>query len=266
MTALIPAPNLPTFPSNYFAVGSYQFNRDNADLKINYNPTGKSSVFARYSISPSDIFDPPSLGPAGGDALAGGQPGNAPGRIQTASVGGAYAVNPRVLVDANLGFTRQRLGAQNVDINRNFGLEDLRIPGTNGADRLQGGYPRFAISGWSSIGNPNVSNPFLFRDNQYTLTGNVSYIRGAHNFRFGSEYTYYTINHFQPQAPLDRAQASTSPAVSPRCAAGPRPRSTTDSATSCSVCPKAWVRTFNTSTPPQSACPATVSMRAINGR
>jgi hypothetical protein len=200
MTALIPAPNLPTFPSNYFAVGSYQFNRDNADIKINYNPTDKSSVFARYSISPSEIFDPPSLGPAGGDALAGGQPGNAPGRIQTASVGGTYAVSPRVLVDANLGFTRQRLGAQNVDINRNFGLEDLRIPGTNGADRLQGGYPRFAISGWSSIGNPNVSNPFLFRDNQYTLTGNVSYIRGAHNFRFGSEYTYYTINHFQPQA------------------------------------------------------------------
>ncbi len=200
MTALIPAPNLPTFPANYFAVGSYQFNRDNADIKINYNPTDKSSVFARYSISPSDIFDPPSLGPAGGDALAGGQPGNAPGRIQTASVGGTYAVSPRVLVDANLGFTRQRLGAQNVDINKNFGLEDLQIPGTNGQDRLQGGYPRFAISGWSSIGNPNVSNPFLFRDNQYTLTGNVSYIRGAHNFRFGSEYTYYTINHFQPQA------------------------------------------------------------------
>ncbi len=200
MTALIPAPNLTTFPSNYFAVGSYQFNRDNFDIKINYNPTDKSSLFARYSISPSQIFDPPSLGPAGGDALAGGQPGNAPGRIQSASVGGTYTVTPRVLVDSTLGFTRQRLGAQNVDIGRNYGLEDLQIPGTNGADHLQGGYPRFTISGWSSIGNPNVSNPFLFRDNQYVFNSNLSYTRGAHNFRFGGEYTYYTINHFQPQA------------------------------------------------------------------
>jgi hypothetical protein len=200
MTALIPNPNLTTFPSNYFAAGSYEFNRDNADIKINFHPTERSSLFGRYSISPSQIFDPPSLGPAGGDALAGGQPGDAPGRIQSASVGGTYTVSPRVLVDATLGFTRQRLGAQNVDINRNYGLEDLRIPGTNGPDFLQGGYPRFAISGWSSIGNPNVSNPFLFRDNQYVLSGNLSYTRGVHSLRFGGEYTYYTINHFQPQA------------------------------------------------------------------
>ncbi len=200
MAALTPAPNLNTFPANYLALGSYAFNRDNADFKVNYNPTQKSSIFARYSISPSDIFDPPSLGPAGGDALAGGQPGNAPGRIQSASVGGTYTVSPRVLVDATIGFTRQRLGAQNVDIDKNYGLDELKIPGTNGPDRLQGGYPRFTISGWSSVGNPNVSNPFLFRDNQYVVSGNLSYVRGTHNFRFGGEYTYYTINHFQPQA------------------------------------------------------------------
>jgi hypothetical protein len=200
MLALVPAPNQTTFPSNYFAAGSYEFNRDNFDAKVNYNPTDKSSVFARYSFSPSDIFDPPSLGPAGGDALAGGQPGNAPARIQSASVGGTYTISPRLLADATLGFTRQRLGAQNVDIDKNYGLDELQIPGTNGADRLQGGYPRFNISNFSALGNPNVSNPFLFRDNQYTLNGNVSYMRGVHNLRFGAEYTYYTINHFQPQA------------------------------------------------------------------
>ena len=76
----------------------------------------------------------------------------------------------------------------------------LGIPGTNGPDPLQGGYPRFAINGFSSIGNPNVSNPFLFRDNQYVAAGNLSWIRGAHDLRFGGEYTYYTINHFQPQS------------------------------------------------------------------
>jgi hypothetical protein len=200
MIELIPQPNLTTFPSNYFASGTYEFNRDNLDFKVNYNPTAQASMFVRYSFSPSNIFDPPSLGPALGDALAGGQPGRAPGRVQSAAVGGAYTISPRVLVDANIGFTRQRLGAQNIDIDQNYGLDVLGIPGTNGPDQLQGGYPRFTISGFSSIGNPNVSNPFLFRDNQYVAVGNLNWMRGAHSLRFGGEYTYYTINHFQPQA------------------------------------------------------------------
>ena len=201
LIALIPSPNLvsATPANNYFASGTYEFNRDNYDFKVNYIPSDKSTLFVRYSISPSQIFDPPSLGAAGGDALAGGQPGNAPGRVQSTAIGGTYTLTPSLLLDGNLGFTRQRLGAQNVDIDKNYGL-DLGIPGTNGSDRLQGGYPRFTISGFSSIGNPNVSNPFLFRDNQYVAAGNLSWSRGAHNLRFGGEYTYYTINHFQPQA------------------------------------------------------------------
>jgi hypothetical protein len=202
MLSLVPAPNQPgtVINNNYLATGTYAFNRDNADFKVNYNATDKSSLFVRYSYSPSDIFDPPSLGAAGGDALAGGQPGSAPGLIQTASVGGTYTISPRMLFDGNIGFTRQRLGAQNVDIDKNYGLDELRIPGTNGSDRLQGGYPRFNISGFSALGNPNVSNPFLFRDHQYTVTANLGYIKGAHSFRFGYDYQYLTINHFQPQA------------------------------------------------------------------
>lgn len=200
MLQLSPAPNTNTFPNNYFATGTYLFNRTNADFKVNYNPSDKTTLFTRYSYSPSSIFDPPSLQEAGGDALAGGQPGNAPGLIQTASVGGTYTISPRLIYDGNVGFTRQRLGAENIDIDKNYGLEVLNIPGTNGADRLQGGYPRFNISGFSALGNPNVSNPFLFRDHQYTVVSNLSYIRGAHSFRFGYEYQYLTINHFQPQA------------------------------------------------------------------
>ena len=96
-----------------------------------------------------------------------------------------------------LGFTRQRLGAENIDIDRNYGLEVLGIPGTNGPDRLQGGYPRFVINGFSSIGNPNVSNPFQFRDNQYVAVGNLSWMKGSHWLRFGGEYTY-SDQPFQP--------------------------------------------------------------------
>jgi hypothetical protein len=200
MAALLPAPNQSVFPNNYLAVGTYQLTRDNIDSKINYAPTAKLQIFGRYSISPTLIFDPPSLGAAGGDATNGGQPGRAPGRVQSTGVGGTYTISPRVLFDGVVGYTRLRLAAQNVDIDKNYGLDVLKIPGTNGANPLQGGYPRLNASGFSVMGNPNVSNPFLFRDNQYVTSDNLSVVRGAHSLRFGFEYSKYDINHFQPQA------------------------------------------------------------------
>lgn len=204
LISLLPGVNQNTavnsLANNYFASGTYEFNRDNADIKVNYNATDKLALFARYSVSPSDLFDPPSLGGAGGDATNGGQPGRAPGLVQSASIGGTYTLSPGVLIDGTIGWTRQRLGAENVDIDKNYGLDELNIPGTNGPDRLQGGYPRFLLTGMSSLGNSNNSNPFLFRDSQYVGNINLSWIKGAHQLRFGAEYTRYVINHFQPQA------------------------------------------------------------------
>jgi hypothetical protein len=200
MAGLIPTPNQSVFPNNYLAIGDYALTRDNIDAKINYNPRSKMQVFGRYSFSPTLVFDPPSLGPAGGDATNGGQPGRAPGRIQSTGVGATYTVSPHVLFDLVFGYTRLRLAAQNVDIDKNYGLDVLKIPGTNGSDPLQGGYPRFTFSTFSNLGNPNVSNPFLFRDNQYVTTENLSWLKGAHSIRVGFEFSKFDINHFQPQA------------------------------------------------------------------
>lgn len=200
MINLIPQPNQSVFPNNYLAIGTYALTRDNVDLKINYEASTKMRLFGRYSASPTNIFDPPSLGPAGGDATNGGQPGTATGLIQSAGIGGTYTFSPHVLYDGVVGYTRLRLDAANVDIDKNYGLDVLKIPGTNGTNPLQGGYPRFTFTGFSNLGNPNVSNPFLFRDPQYVTSHNLSWLRGAHSFRFGFEFSKYDINHFQPQA------------------------------------------------------------------
>jgi hypothetical protein len=88
-----------------------------------------------------------------GDALNRGQLGQAPGRVQVASIGGTYTFSPSIILDATIGYTRQRLGAEALDIDSNFGLDVLKIPGTNGPDRLQGGQPAFQFSGtWATFG------------------------------------------------------------------------------------------------------------------
>jgi len=195
----LPLPNQPGFTQNFATAGVAEFNRTNADLKINYDG-GKFTLFGRYSRSPTLIVDPPIFGEVSGPALNGGQLGTAPGLINVFAIGGTYSFTSSVVLDANIGYTRQRLGAEGFDIVSNFGLEVLQIPGTNGPDHLQGGVPAFQINGgWTNIGNDNTGNPFLFRDNQYVATANLSWLKGKHSFRFGGDFLNPQLNHFQPQ-------------------------------------------------------------------
>ncbi len=195
----LPLPLSAGYVNNYTASGTSTTKRDNVDIKITNQTSDKMSIWGRYSISPTNIFDPPALGAAGGDALNGGQQGNAPGRTQVIALGGTYTIASNLLLDAVVGYTRQRLGAQNVDLGTNFGLDVLHIPGTNGPDYLQGGIPFFNVNNWANIGNSGTGNPFLFRDNQYIASGNFTWVKGLHSLRFGGEYVNQQINHFQPQ-------------------------------------------------------------------
>ena len=201
LAALLPLPNLGSgIANNYFASGDLRMHRDSVDLKINYNPSTQATIFGRYSAEPTFVFDPQVLGPAGGDAVGPtSQPGNAFGLTQSAAVGGTYTFSPHVVLDVNVGFTRQRLSAENTDLDKNYGLDVLGIPGTNGPERLQGGIPVFNLSGLANMGNPSIYNPFLFRDNEYLYSANLSWVKGSHSFRFGGSLTRPQINHFQPQ-------------------------------------------------------------------
>jgi hypothetical protein len=209
MASLIPAatPGYATKNTNNFldtAKGSFQ--RANYDAKVSFVPGQNSSYFGKFSFSNGDIFDPPSLGPAEGNATNGGQLGNAFTKIYVIGFGATHTFTPNVLFDGNLGFTRQHLTAESTDIATNgaYGLNTLKIPGTNNAaspnDQLYWGIPAFQFSaGFTNLGNPNTGNPFVFRDNQYVGNGNLTWIKHHHEFRMGAEYTHTQMNHFQPQ-------------------------------------------------------------------
>jgi hypothetical protein len=200
MTGLIPTLTRPTaFTSNYDAYGAGIYNRWNADFKVNYNPTDRAMIWGRYSISPMDIPGVFVLGPAEGDVFAGGQPGTAGGRIQTTAAGLTYTISPTLLVDGNVGYTRQNIGATGDPEKGAYGLDVLKIPGTNGTGSSYYGMPGFQVTGVANFGNTNTGSPFNFRDNQYTTSINVGKTAGAHNLRFGFEYDKYALNHFQPQ-------------------------------------------------------------------
>lgn len=205
LVSLMPALTSPNaLTNNYVAAGNGLENLNTFDVKVNYNQSEKSALFARYSFDQAHIFDPPALGPLDGDATNGGQLGNADNRTQNVGVGGTYTFSPTLLFDWNIGFTRLRLGATAPDIGTPFGTATLGIPGTNGFGTtgdptLYNGIPAFQTTSMANLGNTNTGNPFLFRDNQYVTGENLSWNHGKHAFRFGFEYDHTQMNHFQPQ-------------------------------------------------------------------
>jgi hypothetical protein len=208
VSAAVANPNYANFLTNdYNAVGTYSYNRNTNDAKITYVPNDRSTIIGRYSIEPFNIVDPQAFGPAGGGAIDGGQPGASAGRIQNVGLGYSRVVKSNLVVDADAGYTRQVTGAQSLtDIaDGDFGLTTLGIPGTNGIGPNYVGQPAFYMNSqsfnstlFSSIGNANGSNPFQFRDNQFTADVNVSWTLGKHATKYGFSYYHFDLNHFQP--------------------------------------------------------------------
>lgn len=195
--------------NDYLGSGTLGYNRNTSDTRIDYVPNQSTTVFGKYSIEPFSVTDPQELGTAGGGTFDGGQPGAASGRIQNVGLGATHVFSPNLVLDADFGYTRQVTGAQStIDLaDGDYGLDVLMIPGTNGVGTNYVGQPTFAFgnvavngvsTGFSSLGNSNGANPFLFRDNQFTGDVNLSWNQHAHAMKFGFTYYHFLLNHFQP--------------------------------------------------------------------
>lgn len=190
---------------NWTGSGTALFNRNNSDSKITWVIGPRTALFGRYSFSKTLVYDPPLLGAAIGDATNGGQLGNAPGLVQLVGIGATHTFAPNLLLDWNLGYTRQRLGST-FDLTSPRGIDQLKIPGTNNAGAtgdpsLYYGWPGFTFTspGDLNIGNAQVANPFLFRDDMFVTDANLSWTKRKHNLKIGFEWTHTLINHFQAQ-------------------------------------------------------------------
>ena len=200
MQALLPSPNLSGTSANYFNSGTQIFNRDNFDAKVNWTRTEKHSVFVKYSLMNASATCAFALGAAGGDALcAGGVPGTADTRVQISTIGHTWTFTPAFVVDGTIGWTRMTQLGTDADYGKNFGLDTLGIPGTNGPDPRQSGMPAFSVSGYTTMGNGDNPRPNQYILQSYTTSHNASWTRGRHELRFGFDMVRHQMNIFQPE-------------------------------------------------------------------
>ncbi|HEX4168913.1 MAG TPA: TonB-dependent receptor [Bryobacteraceae bacterium] len=200
LQSLIPMPNEPGTTSNYFSAGTQALDRDNIDAKIDWDRTQNDHIFGKYSVMKALVQCPFSLGAAGGAGLCNGNgAGTAPTLTQLATLGHSWILKPNLLFDQVLGFTRMGQHGTDSFYGQNIGLE-LGIPGTNGPDIRQSGFPIFNITGFSSLGQTANYSPFWRNDQTWTNSNNMTWTHGAHEFRFGFDLVRFQLNQWQPEA------------------------------------------------------------------
>lgn len=204
----IPLPNQisPTDPNNlqgtYGASGTLSLDRDMYDVKINWNASQKFLLFGKYSRMNAPVSGKYVFGDMGGPAL--GTEGFGDTKVNIPVVGYTYIFSPTFLTDGVFGYTRfdQEVGIPGLD--RNIGLDDWKIPGTNGGrqyanDKRYGGMPQLTGFGFSYWGNGATWTPLFRNDRSYTYTTNFAKTAGAHDLRWGFDLRRHEMNHWQPE-------------------------------------------------------------------
>ncbi len=203
---LMPLPNLRNADGsiletrNYFVQAPFTFNRWTVDTKVNWNATSKLNVFGRYSHLDFWTFNETVYGDQlQGVPIAGGNPGTGSGNTYNFSAGGTYVISPTIVADANFGYVRMYTGVEHSDIAEQKGLTFLGIPGTNGPRRFEGGMPLFDFDTYEDVGISERYMPYYRDDDQFQTVVNLNWLKGRHNFRFGTDIYHQALNHTQPE-------------------------------------------------------------------
>ena len=246
---LFPSPNSPGtgaggFINNYRRQEDRTFARDNWDAKVNWNRTSSQQIWGKFSYMNATVDDLTNyLGP---DPNASGDGGFT--KVYQATAGTTWTLAPTLLMDLTFGFGRQDQHVLGPDFQAgNFGLDVLRIPGTNDQNsdtfdfrQRYAGYPQFNFTTFSAIGNRDGWNP-IFRDERtYSLAANVTKMRGRHDFRAGYLMNFFYLDHWQPETGNPRG--SSLPSTAPRQRSTAARRRTTSTMCSHRSCSATWAR------------------------
>ena len=98
---------------------------------------------------------------------------------------------------ASLGLNRLDQTVISDDYGKNYGTI-LGIPGLNGPDIRDSGFPDVTIGAYTQFGVPDWM-PLFRHDETFTQSDSTTWTKGAHEFRFGFDLIRHHLNHWQPE-------------------------------------------------------------------
>jgi hypothetical protein len=172
--------------------------RHNYDTKVNFNRSAVHQIWGKFSYLDAVVDDRTYfLGP---DPNAQGDGGLT--KVYQITTGQTWTVGSTLVWDATFGFSRQDQTVIGPDqASGNFGLDTLKIPGTNDQgtrDARYAGYPQFN-TGFSTLGNFEGWMPIYRDERTYSFATNVTKVRGRHEIRAGYMANFLYLDHWQPE-------------------------------------------------------------------
>ncbi|MBI3681676.1 MAG: TonB-dependent receptor [Acidobacteria bacterium] len=189
LVQLTPLPNLSGLTNNFYRNWPETFDRHTIDSKVNWNVNSRFNMYGRLSTLRYENITDLLLGDLGGSRKY------ASGHTYSTTLAGTYTVSPNLIIDANFGWNLLDTQALQNRIDEKLGLEFLGIPGTNGPRRVQGGWPEFSVTNYTTLGSSGGVTPIIWHDPAWQYTANVNWLKGAHNIRFGFDASRQHMNH-----------------------------------------------------------------------
>jgi hypothetical protein len=198
LAALYPAVGpIDKFGNNFLANPVLKKTRNNFDVRVDQKFSDKDNTFYRFSFE----HQPSSIpGTFGGLADGGGFfSGEEDFSYRSFATSWTHIFKPELINEFRLGYNR--VNAHRLELNANTNVSadpNIDFPGVPFSPGI-GGLPQLIFSDVATLGSPTFL-PSVELQNSYTLSENLTWVRGRHTFKFGTEIRREEFTIFQPAA------------------------------------------------------------------
>ena len=198
---LYPSPNVNGNGFNFLSNPVRSETRNNFDVRIDQKFTDKDYAFFRFSYEDQPSLIPGPFDTTGGDG-GGFFSGDEDNAYRSFATSWTHLFRSNLTNEFRLGYNR--VNSQRQQINADKTSEDLLnfpggfpgIPNVPG----NGGLPQLTFNDINQIGSPTFL-PSHEVQNTYGLSENLTWVRGSHSFKFGTDIRSEEFTIFQPAAP-----------------------------------------------------------------
>ncbi len=189
-----PTPNTTLQGNNFLSDPHRQESRNNFDVRIDHKISDKDNAFGRFSYENQPSFIPPPFN----NLLDGGGffDGTEDNSYRSVALSEVHLFKSTLINEFRLGYNRINSHRYQINSNENISaqLDFPNVPyGPN-----NGGLPNITFGdGTAGIGSSTYL-PSIEKQNSFVLTDNLTWIRGRHSVKFGTEVRIEQFTIFQP--------------------------------------------------------------------
>jgi hypothetical protein len=181
---------LPDVGSNGFlSTGTQRDDRNQFGLRVDHYLTPVDTLNFRYMFNTVNRFDP--LSTAGATIL--GYPVGEDHRAQNFVVQETHTFSPALVGVARFSYLRNKFL-----FDEHLNHTPLSSEGFTYSPSLplSSGLPFLEVNGYTSVGDP-ITGPRNTFENAFDYSGSLSWVRGAHEIKFGGGYQHLQVNALQ---------------------------------------------------------------------